>query len=130
MNRLVFVLLLAACSHGSNQPPPAEPAVPAADPAPCGDVADHTAMLLAKQADQLKAVIVKHCTEDKWSVELRRCGLLAKTAAELEPCHQEFVGTQFESLKKDVDALAAKPVQDVPPSTAPTTPPAANTMPK
>jgi hypothetical protein len=130
MKRLVFVLLLAACSHGNNAPPPAEPAVPAADPAPCSDVADNTAKLMAKQSDQLKAVLVKHCTEDKWSVELRKCGLLAKTEAELEPCHKEFVGTQFESLKKDVEALESTPVQDVPPPTTPTTPPAANTMPK
>jgi hypothetical protein len=129
MKRLILVLV-AACSHGSNEPPPAEPAVPAADPAPCADVADNAAKIMAKKSDQLKTVLAKHCVDDKWSVALRKCGLLAKTEAELEPCHKEFVGTQFESLKQDLGALEPTPAQDVPPPPVPTTPPAANTMPK
>jgi len=129
MKRLILVLV-AACSHGSNEPASAEPAVPAADPAPCADVADNTAKLMAKKSDQLKAVLVKHCTEDKWSIALRKCGLLAKSEDELGPCHKEFVGTQFESLKNDLDALETTTVHDVPPPAAPTTPPAANPMPK
>lgn len=114
MKRLLFIVL-AACSHGTD-PAPVDPAVPAADPAPCADVAANTAKIMTKKSDQLQVVIAKHCVDDKWSVALRKCGLLAKTEDELEPCHKEFVGTQFESLKKDLDAQDSTTIQDTPPN--------------
>ena len=134
----VAVTTLVACSH-SDAPPPADPtvaAVPAADPAPCPDVASQAAKLMA--ADQIKPIVTSHCVDDRWSVELRKCVLLAKSQEELEPCHKDFTGTQFEALKRDVDAAKTA---DTTATTAPTTatpptkpspdvPPAANTMPK
>jgi hypothetical protein len=142
MTRLcLLALALVACSH-SDAPPPAEPAVaavPAADPAPCPDVAAQAAKLMA--ADQIKPIVTTHCVDDRWSVELRKCVLLAKSQQELEPCHQDFTGTQFESLKRDVDAVktadtapATTPTAATPPAkptpATPEVPPPANAMPK
>jgi hypothetical protein len=141
MTRLFWataLALVAAC--GGSDPKPVDPAVPAADPAPCADVATHAMALLGKEmaTDAIHEVVVRHCRDDQWSVELRTCMLLAKTQAELEPCQAKFVGTQHESLHKDLDALATGPTvpagQNVPavPNAAPPpdVPPAANTMPK
>jgi hypothetical protein len=138
----VAVVALVACSH-SDAPPPADPtvaAVPAADPAPCPDVAAQSAKLMA--ADQIKPIVTSHCVDDRWSVELRKCVLLAKSQQELEPCHQDFTGNQFASLKRDIDAMktadtaspATGPTSAAPPATptpaAPDVPPPANSMPK
>jgi hypothetical protein len=102
--------------------------VPAADPAPCPDVAVQAAKLMA--ADQIKPVVTSHCVDDRWSVELRKCVLLAKSQQELEPCHQHFTGTQFQSLERDMDAMktAATPAKPTP--AGPDVPPPANAMPK
>lgn len=142
MTRLcLLALVVAACSH-SDAPPPADPtvaAVPAADPAPCPDVAAQAAKLMA--ADQIKPMVAGHCVDDRWSVELRKCVLLAKSQQELEPCHRDFTGTQFESLKRDMDAMktadtatATTPSTVTPPvvpsPATPDVPPPANTMPK
>ena len=134
MTRLCLFAFLVACSH-SDAPGPAEPtvaAVPAADPAPCADVATQ-AVKLMPGSDQAKPVIERHCISDAWSVELRKCVLLAKTQEELEPCHQQFAGAQFDNLQRDLDAhktdtAAAPPATPQP--AAPDVPPAANTMPK
>lgn len=112
MTRLGLIVFLVACSH-SDAPPPAAPtvAVPAADPAPCPDVAAQAAKL-APGTD--RAVIERHCIADTWSVEIRKCVLLAKTQAELEPCHQPTTDTTA--------AMPTAPPPDVPPP--------ANAMPK
>lgn len=136
MTRLCLLAFLVACSH-SDAPQPAQPtvaAVPAADPAPCPDVATQAVKLMAG-ADQAKPVIERHCIADAWSVELRKCILLAQTQAELDPCQQKFAGTQLASLQHDIEAnkvpdpAAATPA--TPPAPAPAAvPPPANTMPK
>jgi hypothetical protein len=141
----VAVVVLVGCSH-SDAPPPAEPtvaAVPAAAPAPCPDVAAQAAKLMA--ADQIKPIVTSHCVDDRWSVELRKCVLLAKSQQELEPCHKDFTGNQFESLKHDMDAIktadtsspsspTTRPTSAAPPTkptpAAPDVPPPANSMPK
>jgi len=133
MTRLCLLAFVVACSH-STAPRPAEPtvaAVPAADPAPCPDVAIQ-AVKLMPGADRAKPVIERHCIGDAWSVELRKCMLLAKTQEELEPCHQQFAGTQFEDLQRDLDTHKAEATLIMPVSqpAAPDVPPAANTMPK
>jgi len=111
--------------------------VPAADPAPCPDVATQ-AIKLMPGADAAKPVIERHCVDDRWSLALRKCVLLAKSQQELEPCHKEFAGTQFASLQHDLDAHKTTDVTStapaVPPAAptpaTPDVPPAANTMPK
>ncbi|MEP6861771.1 MAG: hypothetical protein ABJE66_14180 [Deltaproteobacteria bacterium] len=138
----VAVAALVACSH-SAAPPPVDPtvaAVPAADPAPCPDVAVQEAKLMA--ADPIKPMVASHCVDDRWSVELRKCVLLARSQQELEPCHKDFTGNQFESLKRDMDAMktadssspATAPTSATPPAkttpAAPDVPPPANAMPK
>ena len=143
MTRLGILAFLVACSH-SDAPPPVQPtrstavAQPAADPAPCPDVAAQTVKLMPG-SDEVKPVIERHCVADAWSVELRKCMLLAKTQDELQPCQQHFAGTQLESLQRDVGArkpadTTAAPVapaaQPVAPTPTPDVPPPANAMPK
>lgn len=143
MTRLCLLAFLVACSH-SDAPPPAQPtvaAVPAADPAPCPDVATQTVKLMPG-SERAKPVIERHCIADAWSVELRKCMLLAQSQQELEPCQQRFAGTQLANLKNDLDgasnadtAPAPTPAptpaaQPVAPTPASDVPPPANAMPK
>lgn len=143
MTRLCLLAFLVACSH-SDAPPPAQPtvaAVPAADPAPCPDVATQTVKLMPG-SERAKPVIERHCIADAWSVELRKCMLLAQSQQELEPCQQRFAGTQLANLKNDLDGASnadtapaptsapTPAAQPVAPTPASDVPPPANAMPK
>jgi len=137
MTRLCLLAFLVACSH-SDSPPPAQPtvaAVPAADPAPCPDVATQTVKLMPG-SEGAKPVIERHCIADAWSVELRKCMLLAQSQQELESCQQRFAGTQLANLQHDLDGSSTTDTTPATPATAPTSPaqpavpPPANSMPK
>jgi len=140
MTRLCLLAFLVACSH-SDAPPPAQPtvaAVPAADPAPCPDVATQTVKLMPG-SEGAKPVIERHCIDDAWSVELRKCMLLAQSQQELESCQQRFAGTQLANLQHDLDGSSTADTTSTTPATAPTpaaqpvapaVPPPANSMPK
>ena len=143
MTRLCLLAFLVACSH-SDAPPPAQPtvaAVPAADPAPCPDVATQTVKLMPG-SERAKPVIERHCIADAWSVELRKCMLLAQSQQELESCQQRFVGTQLANLNHDLDGSSTADTTSTPPTAptpaaqpvapapAPDVPPPANAMPK
>src|SRR3569833_4181316 len=100
MTRLCLLAFLVACKQ-SNTPPPAQPtvaAVPAADPAPCPDVATQTVKLMPG-SEGAKPVIERHCLGDAWSVELRKCMLLAQSQQELASCQQRFAGTPLANLQ-------------------------------
>src|SRR3569623_3439656 len=104
MTRLCLLAFVVACSH-SDAPPPAQPtvaAVPAADPAPCPDVATQTVKLMPG-SEGAKPVIERHCIGDAWSVELRKCMLLAQTQQARASCPPRFAGTPLAHLQHDLD---------------------------
>src|SRR3569832_647997 len=99
MTRLCLLAFLVACSH-SDAPPPAQPpvaAVPAADPAPCPDVATQTVKQMPGR-EGAKPVIERHCIGVACSVVLRKCMLLAQSHQELESCLQRCAGRQLAIL--------------------------------
>jgi len=114
--------------------PTVDPAVAAGDPAPCAAVAANIVKFIdpGMPNDKVSELIVRHCTDDKWSVELRKCIVSGKTEKDLDPCEHDFVGTQIEDFKRDLEKL--EPPHNAQPPPVPATgsdvPPAANPMPK
>ncbi len=114
-----------------------DPAVAAADPAPCPDVAANIVKFVDPSIpiDKVRTLLAQHCRDDKWSVVLRKCVVTGKTEKDLDGCEQYFVGTQLDNFKRDLENIQPinKPL-DSPAAPAPTpspdVPPPANTMPK
>lgn len=143
MRSLLFSVLIAC---GGSSAPPADHAVaqPAADPAPCADASANAIKFLDKDeapiADKVGAVMTQRCNEDKWSVDLRKCLVTAKSQQELDPCEKFFAGNQLQLFKADLEKLdpangaSAAPTNPPPPppsaGQAPPVPPAANTIPQ
>jgi len=131
--RSLLVFLLACGSTPTK--PTADPAVPAADPAPCTEVATNIVKFIdpAMPTGPVHDLIVRHCTDDKWSVELRKCIVTGKSEKDLDPCEHDFVGTQIEDFKRDLEKLQPPHKVEAPPP-APAggsdVPPSANPMPK
>lgn len=102
--RLSFVLVVAACG-GS---PAVEPAQPAADPAPCADVAAHELKVMnlgflgQRRTADMKLKIEAHCRNDAWPVAARRCVLTATGFDEMSACHDRLTATQRTALQRDL----------------------------
>ncbi|MEO8844657.1 MAG: hypothetical protein ABI591_34280 [Kofleriaceae bacterium] len=133
--RSLVVLALLGC--GGSSKPTVDPAVAAADPAPCPAVAANVVKLVdpAMPTGQVRPLLEQHCRDDKWSVDLRKCIVTGTTEKELDGCEKLFVGTQLDNFKRDLEQLHATQPHDVPPpvptsTPTPDVPPAANTMPK
>ncbi|MFT3697970.1 MAG: hypothetical protein QM831_32820 [Kofleriaceae bacterium] len=138
MRSLIFATLVA-CGGGSSGEVH-DVAQPAADPAPCADASANAVKFLGKDeapyADKIAGVMKKRCDEDKWSVDLRKCLLTAKSEQDLDPCEKFFAGSQMQLFKADLEKIDPGNQQGTappppPPSSAapPPVPPAANTMP-
>src|SRR5262245_54626801 len=121
MKRAFIVLLLTSCHH--DQPKPADPAPPANagastaaqpadDPAPCEPAVAHSLKLTDNSSPDAKAFLMRHCRDDGWSVEFRKCVLLANTFDEGVGCESKLTKAQLEILTKDAEAnggVVAKP---------------------
>jgi hypothetical protein len=134
MRSLLFVVLVA-CGSSPPPKPSVDPAVPAADPAPCTEVAANVVKFIdpGMPTDKVGELIVRHCRDDKWSVDLRKCIVTGKTEKDLDPCEKDFVGTQIEDFKRDLEKLEPPHRDEAAPPVPPggsDVPPAANPMPK
>jgi hypothetical protein len=134
MRSLVFLALLGC---GGSSKPTVDPAVAAADPAPCPAVAANVVKFVDASipTDKVRPLLEQHCRDDKWSVDLRKCIVTGVSEKDLDGCEKYFVGTQLENFKHDLEKLQAtnKPLDAPPPPTptpSPDVPPAANTIPK
>jgi hypothetical protein len=127
------MIFLLACGSTPAKPT-VDPAVPAADPAPCTAVAANIVKFIdpGMPTDQVHDLIVRHCTDDKWSVELRKCIVTGKGEKDLDPCEHDFVGTQIEDFKRDLEKLEPPHKVDSapPPAAGSDVPPPPNPMPK
>lgn len=126
--RSLVILVLFGC--GSSSKPTVDPAVPAADPAPCAAVATSVVRFVDAPTDQVRPLLEQHCRDDKWSVELRKCIITGETEKDLDGCDHYFVGSQRESFKRDLVKVDPNNKQPAPPPTPTDVPPSANTMPK
>jgi hypothetical protein len=123
MSRLImFVLAAAACTHDT--PKPADPApvtdptpvaAPAADPAPCADVASHMVKLgSVTEPHAFAELITRHCKDEQWSVEARRCFLTANSNDDGIGCESKLTKVQLDAFVTDVKAHGATPIVQKP----------------
>lgn len=64
---------------------------------------------LATFATSMKSVLVKRCTEDKWSAEYLKCVSNGKTADDMQKCDKTLPKDQKDKLDKDLED-AMKPM--------------------
>src|SRR5947207_952965 len=108
MSRLIVLAVLVACGHHDAKPVtpverPSEPAVAPADPAPCEDVAVH-AMKLSPTTEKNTwvPILTRHCKDDLWSLETRKCFLTSNTLDEGAACEKKMTDAQLKSLDADI----------------------------
>jgi hypothetical protein len=115
---MVMLGVVVACSH--NEPKPATPPPPAAseskvadtpaaaeaDPAPCNEVAQQSIRLSRTSGDTktVTEMMRRRCSDDRWSLEVRRCLLLANTWDEGLACESKFTEAQKKALDADIRA--------------------------
>ena len=64
---------------------------------------------LAAFGTSIKGVMVKHCTEDKWSADILKCLAAGKTGDDMQKCSKAIPKDQQDKLDKDMEE-AMKPL--------------------
>jgi hypothetical protein len=114
MSRLLIIAVVAACSHHEPQPTkpgsltsspePSTQAVPE-DSVTCEAVA--AAMIktgdLGLPAKSAREIIMRHCKDDLWSADARRC-VVVTTGDTRAACDVKFSDTQHREFEKDMAA--------------------------
>jgi hypothetical protein len=112
-------VVLPACWHGSAEsaaPALAGPSAPiAAQPggAPCDVVAANAHRIISGSGDEemagrarsIGAVVMRRCSEDGWSVELRRCMADARQLEDADRCESLATEAQRQALDEAIDAI-------------------------
>jgi hypothetical protein len=104
MRRLLAIALFA-CGNSSA---PVDPAQPAADPAPCADVAAHELQLMNigflgdQKTGAMKLKLQARCHDDSWSVEARRCVLTATSFDEMGACQDKLSAAQRAAYQHEI----------------------------
>ena len=114
MMRVVVVVMVVGCTK--NEPKPVAPgpatpltseaAQPAADPAPCDQAVEHMIKISRTTGDTkpLNEMMRRHCADDLWSLEARKCYLLANSWDEGLACESKLSAAQVKSLEDDIKA--------------------------
>jgi len=127
--RLVLVLLaLAGCPSSG----PKDPAYTPAGPKPCERMADHVVALMqpvdpktGKQveahretADAITRVLIRTCTDDKWTQDAQRCWLELASFRDVDKCAPLMTVEQRDNFGRAMEAaLPRAPAgQPAPPS--------------
>jgi len=98
------LVLIAACS-GSGGTTVAQPA---ADPAPCSEVAARELAVMGFLPVATKLAIESHCHDDQWSVDARRCIVTATGFDEMSACYDKLTSAQriaFQHVLRGSDDL-------------------------
>jgi hypothetical protein len=104
MRRLLAIVLVGCGSSSA----PVDPAQPAADPAPCADVAAHEVqvMNLGFLGDQktgaMKLKLEARCRDDSWGGEARRCVLTATGFDEMSACQDKLSSAQRAAYQHEI----------------------------
>jgi hypothetical protein len=123
MRAIVLVVasavVLTACWRGSSEPAAPVSAVPAAPieaqpgGAPCDVVAATTHRIvsgssdevMARRARSIAAVVMRRCSEDGWSVELRRCMADARQLEDADRCEPLATEAQRQALDEAIESI-------------------------
>ena len=99
-----LALSLAGCSKKS--------ADAGAGAGPCADVAKGVDQMIAKagggggpvsqRSDQLKGILIKHCTEDKWAAEVIDCYANGQSMMDLKTCRGKLPAEQSQRLQGEI----------------------------
>ncbi len=93
MSRMRCALVLIAACGGSGSGA-VDPAQPAADPAPCSEVAAHELAVMGFLPPAITLAIESRCRDDQWSVDARRCIVTATGFDELSACYDKLTAAQ------------------------------------
>ncbi|HEX4453511.1 MAG TPA: hypothetical protein VH143_21720 [Kofleriaceae bacterium] len=80
----------------------------------------------AKVLEKMKGIGLQHCTDDKWSEEVTKCMVDAKTEKDSGACYTKLSSDQQDKMNKAAMALMTASAAPTP-APAPATPPAAET---
>jgi len=102
-------LVVAGCSKKADD---AGGGAVAAGAGACGDAAKGVDQLMAKagggggpmtqRGDQLKSIIVKHCSDDKWAADVIDCYAKASSMPELKTCRGKLPAEQSQRLQGEI----------------------------
>jgi hypothetical protein len=107
MSRMRCALVLIAACSGSGATA-VDPARPAADPAPCSEVATHELQVTSFLPAATKLAIESRCRDDAWSVDARRCIVTATGFDEMSACYDKLTSIQrtaFQHVLRGSDDL-------------------------
>jgi hypothetical protein len=116
------LVLIAAC--GSGAVPPSEPAQPAADSAPCHEVAAHELTVMnigflpAAKTDAMRVAIETHCHDDRWTLDARRCVVTATGFDDMSACLDKLTPAQRTAYQRELGSdaqIEPNPQQQAPP---------------
>lgn len=125
---VVMCAVLAGCggaaanSDGTARAPQAQPA---ADPAPCGEVAANElkimsiAFLGAAKTGALAGKIETRCRDDLWPVDVRRCVVTATGFDEMSACHEQLTPAQQSAYRREIEPAGDDHVPGEPPQPPP-----------
>jgi hypothetical protein len=109
--RFVIAALLVGC--GGTSTPPAEPArtqphaeSPPAQPdnnAPCDVMADRI-MKFGRADESARPIYIRHCIDDKYSLETRRCFLTMNAWEDAQSCMSTMTKAQLDAITADAEA--------------------------
>jgi len=99
--RVLFVVMLAACRHGSAPPPP---------PPTCVETAAHVRTLLGREdqhAREIQQVFQTRCRDDQWAPDVRACMVSTQSFKDPKHCKARLSIAQRSHLDADLQAAAA-----------------------
>jgi hypothetical protein len=105
-------LVLVAC-----HPQPESKPDPVAKPKDCELMADHVVGVMKQEkditedlevADKLANLLIRLCTEDKWTVHAQQCFLGVKTTNETHQCAEMLTIPQRDSMVSGIDKAFPK----------------------
>jgi hypothetical protein len=113
MSRMRCALALIAACGGSGATTVAQPA---ADPAPCREVAAHELAVISFLPPATRLEIESRCRDDQWSVDARRCIVTATGFDEMSACYDKLTAAQraaYQHILRGSDELpeTAPPAQ-------------------
>jgi hypothetical protein len=117
--RSILILAIAACSSNG----PKDPAFTPAGPKPCEKMADHFVGLMQPKdadgkpidrdpdtADKITNVLIKQCTDEKWTVDAQSCFTKLAKLEDIESCAKFLTVAQRDALAQAIDvAFPRKP---------------------
>ncbi len=114
----VAAVVLAGCSSG----PPKDPTYTPAGPKPCERMADHLVGLMQPKdpktgkpidpdpdtADKITRVLIRTCTDDKWTIDAQSCVEKLQSFEDFERCAPLLTVEQRNSLVHTFDVAFPK----------------------